>query len=127
MDRTKTPRLILRFLVILLWILSNLWVQPATSTSLSHHQNATLALIYQDNFEDGDYTTADGPTGLTWSLLAGGASVDDVDGSLQLGVDRGYTLIATNQTVAGDEYTLRFAGRITWSAPGRVVVLYKKT
>lgn len=72
MDRTKTPRLILRFLVILLWILSNLWVQPATSTSLSHHQNATLALIYQDNFEDGDYTTADGPTGLTWSLLAGG-------------------------------------------------------
>ncbi len=125
MDRTKTPRLILRFLVILLCILSNLWVQPATSTGLSLNQNATLAIIYQDNFEDCDYTTADGSTGLTWSLIAGGASVDDVDGSLQLGVDRGYTLITTYQTVAGDEYTLRFAGRITWSAPGRIVVLYK--
>ena len=51
--------------------------------------------------------------------------MDDVDGSLQLGVDRGYSLIATDQTIAGDEYTLRFAGRITWSAPGRIVVLYK--
>jgi hypothetical protein len=125
MDRTKLPRLILRFLVILLLILSNLWVQTAYSTSISNNQNVTQALIYQDNFEDGDYTTASGPNGLTWSLIAGGAKVDNVDGCLQLGVDRGYSLIATDQAIAGDEYTLRFVGRITWSAPGRIVVLYK--
>ena len=127
MDRTKMPRLIVRFLVISLWILSSLWARPASTTSISHNRNVTQDLVFQDNFEDGDYTTADGPNGLTWSLIAGGASVDDVDGSLQLGVDRGYSLIATDQTIAGDEYTLRLAGRITWSTPGRIIVLYKDT
>ncbi len=125
MYRTKMPHLILRFLVIPLWILSILWAHPVYSTNISPNQDFGQALIFQDNFEDGDYTTTDGPNGLTWSLIAGGASVDDVDGSLQLGVDRGYSLIATDQTIAGDEYTLRFAGRITWSAPGRFVMLYK--
>ncbi len=127
MDRTKMQWLMPRFLLILPLILSSIWVQPTNSAGSSPDQNLPLGLIYQDNFEDGDYTTADGPDGLTWSLIAGGASVDDVDGSLQLGVDRGYSLIATDQTIAGDEYTLRFAGRITWSAPGRIVVLYKDT
>ncbi len=125
MDHRKVPRLILQLLVILLYLLSNLWVQPANSATIPPDQNLNQAFIYQDNFEDGDYTTADGPNGLTWSLVAGAASVDDVDGSLQLGLDRGYSLIATDQTIAGDEYTLRCAGRITWSAPGRIVVLYK--
>ena len=125
MDRTKMPGLIVRFLVILLLILSNLGAQPASSTNISSNQTSSQTLIYQDNFEDGDYSTADGPDGLTWSLIAGGASVDDVDGSLQLGVDRGYSLIATDQIITGDEYTLRFSGQITWSAPGRIVVLYK--
>jgi hypothetical protein len=125
MDRTKMPRLILRFLILLPWILSNLYLQPATATSLTHNQNVTQTVIFQDNFKDGDYTAKDGPNGLSWSLIAGGASVDEVDGSQQLGVDRGYSLISTNQRIASDEYTLRFAGRITWSAPGRIVVLYK--
>jgi hypothetical protein len=125
MKRTKMPRQILRFIVINLLILSSLWAQPANSSTLSPNQNITQAVIYQDNFEDGDYTTADGSNGLTWSLIAGGASVDDVAGSHQLGVDRGYSLITTKQTITGDEYTLRFVGRITWSAPGRIVVLYK--
>ncbi len=82
-------------------------------------------LLYQDDFEDGDYINAAGPDGLAWTLIAGIASVDSVDGSLQLGVDRGYSLVATTQQIPGDEYTLRFDGRITWSAPGRIVVLYK--
>ena len=125
MHRTNMPWLMLRFLLILPMILSSLWGQPANSATISPDQNLPMGLIYQDNFEDGDYTTADGPDGLAWSLIAGGAGVDDVDGSLQLGVDRGYSLIATDQTIAGDEYTLRFAGRITWSAPGRIIVLYK--
>lgn len=125
MLRTKMPPLLLRLLIVLLWTLSSLWVQPAYSKLISPSSNVPQTLIYQDNFEDGDYTTADGPTGLTWSLIAGAASVQDVDGSLQLGVDRGYSLIASDQTIASDEYTLRFAGRITWSTPGRMVVLYK--
>ncbi len=81
-------------------------------------------LLYQDDFEDGNYTAADGANGLSWNLIAGTASVDQVDGSRQLGVDRGYSLIVTQQKIPGDEYTLRFDGRITWSAPGRIVVLY---
>jgi hypothetical protein len=81
--------------------------------------------IYQDDFEDGDFSNADGVNGLAWNLIAGNASVDSVGGSLQLGVDRGYSLIATTQTMPGDEYTLRFEARITWSTPGRIVVLYK--
>jgi hypothetical protein len=125
MDRTKVSRLSLRLLVILLWIPSIFWAQPVNSKKLSHSQNVTQVLIYQDDFEDGNYSIADGPNGLTWSLIAGGASVDNVDSSLQLGVDRGYSLIVTDQTITGDEYTLHFAGRITWSAPGRIVVLYK--
>lgn len=81
-------------------------------------------LLYQDDFEDGDFAAASGANGLSWSLVAGSASVDEVDGSLQLGVDRGYSLIVTNQRIASPEYTLRFDGRTTWSAPGRIVVLY---
>jgi hypothetical protein len=81
--------------------------------------------IFQDTFEDGDFTKAAGAGGLTWSLVAGAARVERVNGSLQLGVDRGYSLIATTQRMAVDEYTLRFDGRIIWSAPGRIVVLYK--
>lgn len=83
------------------------------------------SLLYQDDFEDGDFAIPDGANGLSWAVVAGDASVDDVDGSLQLGVDRGDSLIVTSQQIPGDEYTLRFDGRITWSAPGRIVVLYK--
>lgn len=98
---------------------------PVHGIRTTNGQSADQTLIYQDNFEDGDYTHASGANGLSWSLIAGNASVDSLDGSYQLGVDRGYSLIATNQIIAGDEYTLRFDGLITWSAPGRIVVLYK--
>ena len=120
--------------VAVLWTLSALCVPPAHGATPSdpgesvHPDPAPLssqALLFQDDFEDGNYTVPGGADGLTWSLVAGHASVDDVDGSLQLGVDRGISLIATDQRIAGDEYTLRFDGRITWSAPGRIVVLFK--
>lgn len=118
-----------RILIAANWILASLLgVRPALSMTdgESHHRQApSQELIYQDDFEDGDYTHADGSNGLAWGLIAGDASVDDVDGSLQLGVDRGYSLVATTQRMATDEYTLKFDGRITWSAPGRIVVLYR--
>jgi hypothetical protein len=123
MKRIIQPHLIRRALLIFPLILSSLWAQPADSNN-NPSQAVNQTLIYQDNFKDGDFTTPDRPDGLSWSLIAGGASVDDVDGSLQLGVDRGYSLIATDQTIPGDEYTLRLDGRLTWSAPGRIVVLY---
>ena len=97
MKRIIQPHLIRRALLIFPLILSSLWAQPADSNN-NPSQAVNQALIYQDNFEDGDYTSPDGPDGLTWSLIGGGAGVDDVDGSLQLGVDRGYSLIATDQT-----------------------------
>ncbi len=125
MERIKIPRLVSRLFILSLWILASFWAQPAISQTALPGQYVAQSLTFQDDFEDGDYTTADGANGLTWSLQAGGAGVDEVDGSHQLGVDRGYSLIVTSQTIPGDEYTLRFAGRITWSTPGRIVVLYK--
>ncbi len=83
------------------------------------------SLLYQDNFEDGNFTSPGGANGLTWTVFGGNASVDSVNGSLQLGVDRGNSLIVTNQRIPGNEYTVRFDGTVTWSAPGRVVVLFK--
>lgn len=132
----KTQRQSYRIFIIACLMLTGLIrVPPAYSAAVyqtqvgsdqpAYGQIPTQTLIYQDNFEDGDYTNANGATGLAWNLIAGDASVDNVDGSLQLGVDRGYSLIATAQTIASDEYTLRFDGRITWSTPGRIVVLYK--
>jgi hypothetical protein len=132
----KTQRLFIRFFILVPLMLSNmLGAPPVYSTTAyrtqrenvqpEHIRMPSVALIYQDDFEDGDYMNADGANGLAWSVIAGDASVNSVDGSLQLGVDRGYSLIATNQRITGDEYTLRFNGRITWSTPGRIVVLYK--
>jgi len=128
----KTQRL---FILARLMLSGLFWVPPVYSTTVydthggsvqpAHVQMPAQTLIYQDDFDDGDFMNADGANGLAWSVIAGNASVDSVDGSLQLGVDRGYSLIATTQRIAGDEYTLRFAGRITWSTPGRIVVLYK--
>jgi len=115
-------------------ITSALYVPPAHAATRSdvggsiHPDRVPLssqALLFQDDFGDRNYTVAGGADGLTWSLIGGDASVDDVDGSFQLGVDRGISFIATNQRIAGDEYTLRFDGCITWGAPGRIVVLDK--
>lgn len=86
-----------------------------------------LDIVLQDDFEDGDYSTADGLDGLSWTLVSGGASVDEVDGSQQLGVARGDSLIVTQQGIGLEAYTLRLQARLTWSAPGRVVVLYQDT
>jgi hypothetical protein len=125
MNRKKMLYLGLHLLVIPVLLLASIFNQSVMSASSRSVNHEAHALLFQDNFEDGDYTTADGPDGLVWGLIAGDASVDNVDGSFQLGLDRGYSLIATNQTIAGDEYTVRFSGRITWSAPGRIVLLYK--
>lgn len=124
------PRqLCVRLLVLIplaFWNLGVLNVHASASSGDGQTTQASATdLLYQDDFEDGDYTNAAGAKGLTWSVIAGGAEVDSVDGSLQLGVDRGGSLIVTNQTIPGDQYTLIFDGRITWSAPGRIVVLYK--
>lgn len=132
----QTQQPVFRFFIVASLVLAILsGASPVTSATThpptlkdlhkQHPQAPAQTLLYQDNFQDGDFTHADGANGLAWSLVAGNASVDDVDGSLQLGVDRGYSLIVTAQTIPGDEYTLRFSGRITWSTPGRIVVLYK--
>ncbi len=86
---------------------------------------AEPTLLYQDDFQDGSLSQASSASELTWQVIAGEAGIDSVDGSLQLGVDRGDSLVVTNQTMGTDEYTLRFDGRITWSEPGRIVVLYE--
>jgi hypothetical protein len=132
----KTHWLLFRIFILAGLMLSGFWGpgldysatangSPGERVQPGYARMSSPALIYQDNFEDGDFTNAAGANGLTWSVIAGAASVDSVGGSLQLGVDRGYSLIAATQRIPGNEYTLRFSGRITWSAPGRIVVLYK--
>jgi hypothetical protein len=100
-----------------------------TPAFLSHPQPtraaAGLTLRYQDDFQDGNFSQASSASELTWQVISGEAGIDSVDGSLQLGVDRGGSLVVTNQTMGTDEYTLCFDGRITWSEPGRIVVLYE--
>jgi hypothetical protein len=86
---------------------------------------AEVNRVFQDDFEDGNYTHVAGADGLSWQLVSGGASVDQVDGSQQLGVERGDSLIVSSQDMGLEAYTLRFQARLTWSAPGRVVVLYQ--
>jgi len=132
----KTQTLIFRLFIIAYLILSSFFLMPYDSYAHVYEtqdkdvlpnsvQLPTQTLIYQDNFEDGDYVNASGANGLAWNVIAGNAGVDNINGSLQLGVDRGYSLVVTTQKIAGDEYTLRFSGRITWSTPGRIVVLFK--
>ena len=121
----KTHRLLFRLFILAGLVFSTFFGASLVDPADAHNRHGPQALIYRDDFEDGNFTQADGAQGLTWSVMAGAASVDSVGGSLQLGVDRGYSLIVTTQRIAGDEYTLRFTGRITWSAPGRIVVLYK--
>ncbi len=114
----------MRWLFVLTLVLALL----AASGGLALYASAAAplqTLLYQDDFEDGDYTQAQGANGLTWSVVSGGASVNSIDGSFQLGVNRGLALIATTQRITGNEYTVRLDGRITWSTPGRIVVLYK--
>jgi hypothetical protein len=130
----KFPALI-QLIVLAFLVLASLSWAPAASAAITSSRTGglsvtrpgspALTLLFQDDFQDSDYTNPGGSNGLTWNLAAGAASVDSVAGSLQLGVDRGGSLIATSQHIPGDEYTLRFDGRITWSAPGRIVVLYK--
>ncbi len=118
----------LRLLTMLSLALAGLTVLPESAEAQSPGGSAAIAAavpLYQDDFQDGDFTHASGPNGLTWSVVAGHATVDSIGGSLQLGVDRGDSLIVTDQRIPSDDYTLRFDGSITWSAPGRVVVLYK--
>ena len=132
--RMKIQRLF-RFFILSSLVLSGLLASPVYSVTVydvrsgkakvTRTRAPSQTLIYQDNFEDGDFSHAGGADGLTWSVVAGNASVDSVNGSFQLGVDRGISLIATNQRITADEYTLRFDASITWSTPGRIVVLYK--
>jgi len=81
-------------------------------------------ILYQDDFEDGNYTTADGPDGLSWELVAGNASVSSSDGSKRLGVYRGNSLIVTTQAISTGEFTYQVDIRNTWREPGRLVFLY---
>lgn len=98
---------------------------PANSRHVSAAGTGSAqALLYQDNFEDGDYTQPGAADGMSWELVYGNARVDSVEASKQLGVYRGGSLIVSDQHMETDEYTLRFDGRITWSTPGRIVVLY---
>jgi len=124
----KTRLVFFRLFGSISLILASLWTPLRSSAANAGAEGPAPdapVLLYQDNFEDGDFTHASGAGGLTWGVVRGDASVDSVGGSFQLGVDRGLSLIVTTQRIAANEFTLCFDGRITWSAPGRIVVLYK--
>jgi hypothetical protein len=68
-------------LALLVWPL--LFAAPASATANSSvipnaekglSRAASPVLMYQDDFEDGDYSNAAGASGLSWSLVTGSAS-----------------------------------------------------
>ena len=118
-----TARLPTRFVIAIAIAFSAL--AGTHAAAMPDGAEAAAAVLFQDDFQDGDYTNTGGANGLTWAVVAGGARVEDVGGSFQLGVNRGASLIVSNQRIGGDDYTLSFTGRLTWSGPGRAVVLYK--
>lgn len=82
------------------------------------------SVLYQDQFNDGDFETAEGSDGLSWTIIEGNAEVKDRNGSNMLGVYRGTSTIVTEQTISSPEYTLRCDVSNTWSENGRLIVLY---
>jgi hypothetical protein len=76
--------------------------------------------LLKDYFLDGNYTVAEGASGMTWTVLSGGAAVSGG----QLAVNRpGF--IVCDQQISTNEFTIQFDATATWSGPRRFVFLYK--
>lgn len=81
--------------------------------------NEPVTTLLQDDFSDGNYTAASGTSGMTWSLLSGGASVSGG----QLAVNRpGF--IVCDQRISASEYTIQFDAANAYSEPSRFIFLY---
>jgi len=82
-------------------------------------------LIYSDNFEDGDYTNPAGENGLTWEVVRGRATVENVSDSLRLGIYRGDNLILAKEVISENNFTIAFDARVTWTVQSHFVFLYR--
>lgn len=79
-----------------------------------------VTTLLKDSFFDGNYTVAEGSSGMTWTVLSGGATVSGG----QLAINRpGF--IVCDQRISTNEFTIQFDTTITWSEPGRFIFLYK--
>jgi hypothetical protein len=107
------------------------WIVLTILVLCSGAWGASLDTLYLDNFEDGNYTAAAGPKGLSWTVLSGNAVVQHVNGvantSYQLGIYlyQGSPMMVTNQLIDSSEFTVQFDGTVVWQEPGSIIVLYK--
>lgn len=85
---------------------------------------ARAAVLYQDDFEDGDAAVAASADELTWQVLQGDALVEEVDGSLRLGITQSSTFVVATQTIEAAMSTVTVDARTVWSEPGAMVFLY---
>lgn len=80
--------------------------------------------VFIDTFEDGDFTNTDGPAGLSWTVVAGGATVETKLDGRSLGLPGGTNCLVTQQSAELDDFTLAFDARLNWSNPARALFLY---
>lgn len=77
--------------------------------------------VFIDTFEDGDFTNTDGPAGLSWTVVAGGATVETKLDGRSLGLPGGTNCLVTQQSAELDDFTLAFDARLNWSNPARAL------
>lgn len=86
------------------------------------------ALLYQDNFNDGNFDVADPSLekSLSWNLAEGGAVVTQagLNGPSLTLLQQNVTILASPE-ITGTEVTLEARAGIIWSHPSRIVFLYK--
>jgi hypothetical protein len=95
---------------------------------------AAQTVLFQDNFEDGDYSRIDAarPNGLSWQVTEGEASNwrYAINGSYSLGLSRNdgvsrNSTAVSQQAISSGEYTIRFAASFEYTQPGKAIFLYK--
>lgn len=89
--------------------------------------NASAAVIYQDDFEDGDYDQVDPAlaNGLSWAIVSGAAEVVSRIDGLSIGLNRKNSAVVSTQTINVNEFTLETELSVIWSRPSRILLLYK--
>jgi|GEM_PF-4111225 len=90
-------------------------------------QCGAALLLYQDNFEDGNYNQVD-PTlekGMSFKLASGSAEVKEALQGRALGLKRRNTTVLSEPEITALEATIETKIGINWSHPSQILFLYQ--
>lgn len=84
-------------------------------------------LLYQDNFQDGNYDQVDSslPNGMSWEVSAGSALISEALEGKALALRRRNTTIVSEQVIGAAEATIEANVEVVWSHPARIVFLFQ--